>query len=397
MTSQFCGVFGAHKEVVMSTSGSYLVSLNSTLQFSVRAFDMVVHKCMRRWVGHAAWQWASPSMPWRFGFVPLFQMTPRAWLQLLSSVELVLCHFFLSPLQAGETLTRKVKSAWAVVRFNPPNSWRHAFFKHFWALKEGAERNGRIMYICLLVIRCISSLSFYLMIGFYSEGQYFWSVMILHSGDLKGAGNEGDEKKKPPSFCGFEQPLICTKFRFALLFRDQRLTRTYYSIITGMLNQQNAIVKVLTGGFHLRKRGLEAFRVMPFVQLCILNLLGISCQWDFMFCVAELHVCMCVLGSFSLTHTHILACKSIHAQVHTLVVSSISAAKPDPPRLFSLVVMSKFAQEGRGKGRAMRTCVGVFYFFFLTKCTSDYQRSPTPEIQITYWSLLSSKPFSSFV
>lgn len=34
------------------------------------------------------------------------------------------------------------------------------------------------------------------MIGFYSEDQYFWSVMILHSGDLKGGGEEGMKKKE---------------------------------------------------------------------------------------------------------------------------------------------------------------------------------------------------------
>lgn len=111
------------------------------------------------------------------------------------------------------------------------------------------------------------------------------------------------------------------------------------------------LLKYLQEVFHLRKRGLEAFRVMPFVQLCILNLLGIPCQWDCMFSVAEVHVYACARVFFPLTHT--LACKTMHTQEHTLMVSSISAVKPDPPRLFSLVVMSKFAQEGRGKGRAM--------------------------------------------
>lgn len=109
--------------------------------------------------------------------------------QLLSSAELV------SPLQAGETSTRKVKSAWAVVRFNPPNCWRHAFFEAFLS-STGGGKNSRIMCIYLPVIRCISSLSFYLMIGFYSEGQYFWSVMNLLSGDLRVGGEKGDEKKE---------------------------------------------------------------------------------------------------------------------------------------------------------------------------------------------------------
>lgn len=147
------------------------------------------------------------------------------------------------------------------------------------------------------------------------------------------------------------------------------------------------LLKYLQEVFHLRKRGMEAFRVMPFVQLRILNLLGISCCWDCVFCVAEVHEDVCVGGYFSPSHT--LACKSMHAQKHTLMVSSISAVKPDPPRLFSLVIMSKFAQEGRGKGRAMWTCVGVFCLFFLSFFffLSDYRRSPTPEIQITFCSL----------
>lgn len=126
------------------------------------------------------------------------------------------------------------------------------------------------------------------------------------------------------------------------------------------------LLKYLQEVFHLRKRGLEAFRVMPFVQLCILNLLGISCCWDCLFCVAEVHVCVCIcvcMGIF-FSHTHLHAKLCIHKNAH----SSISAVKPDPPQLFSLVIMSKFAQEGRGKGRAMWTCVGVFWVFFWFFC-----------------------------
>lgn len=229
------------------------------------------------------------------------------------------------------------------------------------------------MCICLPVIRCISCLSFYLMIGSYSEGQHVWSVMILLSGDLKVGGETGGwKKKKLPSFCGFEQPLICTKFRFALLFFwDQSLTRKYYSIITGMLNQQNAIVKVLTGGFS-PPRERERARDGSFPSHAICATVHIKSTWNFM--LLGLHVlcgssaCVCVCGGLFLSHT--LACKTMHAQKHTLSVSSISAVKPDPPRLFSLVIMSKFAQEGRGKGSAMWTCVGVFCFSFL--CVSVF-------------------------
>lgn len=154
------------------------------------------------------------------------------------------------------------------------------------------------------------------------------------------------------------------------------------------------LLKYLQEVFHLRKRGMEAFRVMPFVQLRILNLLGISCCWDCVFCVAEVHEDVCVRGSFSLSHT--LACKSMRAQKHTLMVSSISAVKPDPPRLFSLVIMSKFAQEGRGKGRAMWTCVGVFCFFFVVFCliTADLRRPRSKSPSVAFQTP-SSKTFSS--
>lgn len=149
-------------------------------------------------------------------------------------------------------------------------------------------------------------------------------------------------------------------------FPDQRLTRKYYSIITGMLNQQNAIVKVLTGGFSPQK---ERFGGFPSHAICAtvhikstwnFMLLGLSVLRGWSACVC---VYLCVHGDLFLSHT--LACKTLHTQKRTLdAVSSISAVKPDPPRLFSLVIMSKFAQEGRGKGRAMWTCVGVFWGVF---------------------------------
>lgn len=186
-------------------------------------------------------------------------------------------------------------------------------------------------------------------------------------------------------------------------FPDQRLTRKYYSIITGMLNQQNAIVKVLTGGFSPQK---ERFGGFPSHAICAtvhikstwnFMLLGLSVLRGWSACVC---VYLCVHGDLFLSHT--LACKTLHTQKRTLgAVSSISAVKPDPPQLFSLVIMSKFAQEGRGKGRAMWTCVGVFwvfslvFLFFLTKPASDYRRSQTPEIQITFWSLSNFQTRSS--
>lgn len=153
-------------------------------------------------------------------------------------------------------------------------------------------------------------------------------------------------------------------------FPDQRLTRKYYSIITGMLNQQNAIVKVLTGGFSPQK---ERFGGFPSHAICAtvhikstwnFMLLGLSVLRGWSACVCGY---LCVHGDLFLSHT--LACKTLHTQKRTLgAVSSISAVKPDPPQLFSLVIMSKFAQEGRGKGRAMWTCVGVFWVFFWFFC-----------------------------
>lgn len=145
-------------------------------------------------------------------------------------------------------------------------------------------------------------------------------------------------------------------------FPDQRLTRKYYSIITGMLNQQNAIVKVLTGGFSPQK---ERFGGFPSHAICAT--VHIKSTWNFMLKCMCVCVYLCVHGDLFLSHT--LACKTLHTQKRTLgAVSSISAVKPDPPQLFSLVIMSKFAQEGRGKGRAMWTCVGVFWGFFWFFC-----------------------------
>lgn len=121
--------------------------------------------------------------------------------------------------------------------------------------------------------------------------------------------------------------------------------------------------KYLQEVFHLKK---ERFGGFPSHAICAT--VHIKSTWNFMLLglyvpcgwSACVHVCAGLFRSF--THSHAKLC----THKNTLAVSSISAVKPDPPRLFSLVIMSKFAQEGRGKGRAMWTCVGVFCFFFLS-------------------------------
>jgi len=179
--------------------------------------------------------------------------------------------------------------------------------------------------------------------------------------------------KKPPSFRGFEQPLICTKCRFAVpFFLDQRLTRKYYSIITGMLNQQSAIVKVL-GRVFTSEEGLEALRVMPFVQLRILNPLGMSRRWNCVFRV----VCVCA----GLTHTRVQNYACTHRKTHTHWWCLPSPPRSQtPPRLFSLVIMSKFAQEGRGKGEPCELVWAFFIFSYKKKPASDNRRSPRSKI-----------------
>lgn len=140
--------------------------------------------------------------------------------------------------------------------------------------------------------------------------------------------------------------IICTKFP------DQSRTKTP----SNAAKRRGAIVEGLTGRRAFTSR-LEAFRVVPFVQLCIIN--GVSRRRDCLFCVRF--------------------CMSNDAKAHTLDVSSISAVKPDPPRLFSLVIMSKFAQEGRGKGNLCGCFKKMFYFFILITA-----HLKTPQIQISF-------------
>lgn len=163
------------------------------------------------------------------------------------------------------------------------------------------------------------------------------------------------------------------------------------------------LLKYLQEVFHLRKRGLEAFRVMPFVQLCILNLLGISCCWDCLFCVAEVHVCVCVFvcawGSFSLTHTCMQ--NSAYTKTHTRRGIFHLRREARPPSAFLTCNHVQICTGRQGEGESHVNLCGcflgffLFFLFFLTKPASDYRRSQTPEIQITFWSLSNFQTRSS--
>ena len=152
---------------------------------------------------------------------------------LSAELVVVVCFFFsfffslfLSSSSRGDTSTRKSAKCLSCCTFLILQTVDDVHFYKALLSSPGEEkkkRNRRIMCVCLLVIRCISSLSFLFNDWLLQRGGlYFWSVMILLSGDLKvGKGvKKGTMKggKILPSFCGFEQPLICTKFRFALLF-----------------------------------------------------------------------------------------------------------------------------------------------------------------------------------
>lgn len=151
------------------------------------------------------------------------------------------------------------------------------------------------------------------------------------------------------------------------------------------------LLKYLQEVFHLRKRGLEAFRVMPFVQLCILNLLGISCCWDCLFCVAEVHVCVCIcvcMGIF-FSHTHLHAKLCIHKNAQKRGIFHLRR-EARPPSAFLTCNHVQICTGRQGEGESHVNLCGCFlgfflvFLFFLTKPASDYRRSQTPEIQITF-------------
>lgn len=156
------------------------------------------------------------------------------------------------------------------------------------------------------------------------------------------------------------------------------------------------LLKYLQEGFHLRKRALEAFRVMPFVQLCILNLLGISCSWDCMFCVAEVHVNVCAGDFFSLSHTRMqnYACTKTHTRG---VFHLRHGARPPSAFLTCNHVQICTGRQGEGESHVNLCGCFLFFFFFLQNpllITTDLRRlrskSPSEAFQTP-----SSKTFSS--
>ena len=106
---------------------------------------------------------------------------------------------------------------------------------------------------------------------------------------------------------------------------------------------------------------MEAFRVMPFVQLCILNLLGISCCRDCMFGVAEVCVCvcLCVRVFFSLSHTHMqnYAC----TKTHTRGVFHLRC-EARPPSAFLTCNHVQICTGRQGEGESHVNLCGCFLF-----------------------------------
>lgn len=147
-------------------------------------------------------------------------------------------------------------------------------------------------------------------------------------------------------------------------FPDQRLTRKYYSIITGMLNQQNAIVKVLTGGFSPQK---ERFGGFPSHAICAtvhikstwnFMLLGLSvlCGWSACVCVF-----VCAWGSFSLTHTCMQ--NSAYTKTHTRRGIFHLRREARPPSAFLTCNHVQICTGRQGEGESHVNLCGCFLFF----------------------------------
>lgn len=147
------------------------------------------------------------------------------------------------------------------------------------------------------------------------------------------------KKTNQPSLKSFEQPLICSKLRFACFFQ----IKASQEVLFNHNWCETSIVQVLTGGCSPHT-GMEAFRVVPFVQLCILNLLGISC------CVAQVCVDVCV-------------CTSIHSVFHLCC-----EGRPPSASLTRTHVQVCTGRPGEG-GNHVNLC---------GRPASDYGRSPTP-------------------
>lgn len=124
---------------------------------------------------------------------------------------------------------------------------------------------------------------------------------------------------------------------------------------------------------------------MPFVQLCILNLLGIPCCWDCMFCVAQVHVNVCAGDFFSPSHTRMQ--NYARTKTHTGGVFHLRhGARPPSAFLTCNHVQICTGRQGEGESHVNLCGCFLFFFFSLIKPASDNRRSPAPEIQITFWS-----------
>lgn len=146
------------------------------------------------------------------------------------------------------------------------------------------------------------------------------------------------------------------------------------------------LLKYLQEVFHLRKRGMEAFRVMPFVQLRILNLLGISCGWS-------ARGCVCAGVFFSLSHTRMQ--KYACTKTHTYGVFHLRC-EARPPSAFLTCNHVQICTGRQGEGESHVNLCGCFLFFFVFFCliTADLRRPRSKSPSVAFQTP-SSKTFSS--
>lgn len=170
-------------------------------------------------------------------------------------------------------------------------------------------------------------------------------------------------------------------------FPDQSLTTEYYSIRSGMLNQQKAIVKLLTGGFSPRREGFGGF---PSHAICAT--LHIKSTWNFtllglsVLCGCSACVCMCARGNlFPLTHSLVKLC--MHENIQSCRIFHL-CHEARPPLAFLTCNHVQICTGRQGEGENHVNLCGCFlfllYIFFsfrLTKSAPDYrpfQRSKSP-------------------
>lgn len=152
-----------------------------------------------------------------------------------------------------------------------------------------------------------------------------------------------------------------------------------------MLNQQNAIVKVLTGGFSPQRERDGSF---PSHAICATA--HIKSTWNFMLlglcvlCGWSARGCVCAGVLFSLSHTRMQ--KYACTKTHTYGVFHLRC-EARPPSAFLTCNHVQICTGRQGEGESHVNLCGCFLFFVFYFFLSDYRRSPTPEIQITFCSL----------